>query len=34
MREQGLRKGVMGSQGVGEAADVDLGSMIAEDKRH
>ena len=36
MREQGLRKGVMGSQGVGGAAgaDVDPGSMIAVDKRH
>ena len=33
MREQGLRKGVMGSLGVG-VADVDPGSMIAEDKRH
>ena len=34
MREQGLRKGVMGSQGVGVAADVDPGSMIAVDKHH
>ena len=33
MRERGLRKGVMGSQGVG-VADVDPGSMIADDKRH